>query len=354
MRVELGDRSYDIRIGNNWMTQFADLLHFIPKTSRIILITDENVFHLAGDRLLNILRQADFQVESAVIAGGEGCKNLATTAGLHEQMVEFGLDRKSTVLALGGGIVGDIAGFVAATYMRGITYVQIPTTLLAQVDSSVGGKTGVNLPQGKNLVGAFYQPALVFIDVAFIKTLPEREYLTGLAEVIKYGIIWDLEFFNYLENNLTRIMSRDSECLMHIVSRCCSIKAEVVAQDETESGLRALLNLGHTFGHAFENLTNYEQFTHGEAVGIGIIYAARLAHNLGLLPQPDEDRIENLIVRAGLPVSYGNLNGADIIAQMHKDKKNIGGRMQLILPTGLGISQIFNDVSEAQIATVLE
>ncbi|MDD4172417.1 MAG: 3-dehydroquinate synthase, partial [Syntrophomonas sp.] len=256
--------------------------------------------------------------------------------------------------ALGGGIVGDIAGFVAATYMRGITYVQIPTTLLAQVDSSVGGKTGVNLPQGKNLVGAFYQPALVFIDVAFINTLPEREYLTGLAEVIKYGIIWDLEFFNYLENNLTRIMSRNSECLMHIVSRCCSIKAEIVAQDETESGLRALLNLGHTFGHAFENLTNYEQFTHGEAVGIGIIYAARLAHNLGLLPQPDEDRIENLIVRAGLPVSYGNLNGADIIAQMHKDKKNIGGRMQLILPTGLGISQIFNDVSEAQIATVLE
>jgi 3-dehydroquinate synthase len=354
VRVELGERSYDICIGEKWIPQLGELLNFVPKTSQMIMITDNNVFNLYGASVLKILRDAGFKVEPAVIPGGEGCKNLATVASLYEQMIALGLDRKSTVLALGGGIVGDIAGFVAASYMRGIAYIQIPTTLLSQVDSSVGGKTGVNLPQGKNLVGAFYQPGLVFVDVSFIETLPEREYLTGLAEIIKYGIIWDNDFFEYLEEHRDRIKSRDSQCLMDITSRCCSIKAEIVAQDETESGQRALLNLGHTFGHAFEALTNYQKFTHGEAVAVGITYAARLAHHLGLIPLDDLKRIKNLLEYYGLPVSCGNLNSQDIVVQMRKDKKNVGGKLQLILPTAIGESDIFDDVSEAMVVMILD
>jgi len=353
VKVELGNRSYDICIGENWLPQLGEILDFVPNTSRMIMITDENVNRLYGNRALDVLHKAGFQVDTAIIPGGEGCKNLTTTASLYEQMVALGLDRKSTVVALGGGIVGDVAGFVAATYMRGIACIQIPTTLLAQVDSSVGGKTGVNLPQGKNLVGAFHQPGLVFVDVAFIATLPEREYLTGLAETIKYGIIWDRDFFEYLENHWERIKARDSECLIHIVNRCCAIKADIVAQDETENSLRALLNLGHTFGHAFESLTNYH-FTHGEAVAIGTICAARLAHRLNLLCLDDMDRIENILKEYGLPADFGNLNSSDIIAQMHKDKKNIGGKMPLVLPTSIGNSQIFNDLSEVDVAAVLD
>jgi len=352
VKVELGNRSYDICIGENWLPQLGEILNFVPKTSRMIMITDENVNRLYSNKVLAVLRNAGFRVDLAVIPGGEGCKNLTTTASLYEQMVASGLDRKSTVVALGGGIVGDVAGFVAATYMRGIACIQIPTTLLAQVDSSVGGKTGVNLPQGKNLVGAFHQPGLVFVDVAFLETLSEREYLTGLAETIKYGIIWDQDFFEYLENHLERIKVRDSECLKHIIQRCCAIKADIVSQDETENSLRALLNLGHTFGHAFESLTNYH-FTHGEAVGIGTICAARLAHRLNLLPARDLARIENILKGYGLPTDYGNLNSSDIIAQMHKDKKNIGGRMQIVLPTSIGNSQIFDDLREIDVAAML-
>jgi 3-dehydroquinate synthase len=353
LKVELGERSYEICIGEHSIPQLGYMLDFVPQTSRMILITDENVNRLAGDKVIVILRQAGFQVESAVIKGGEECKNMATLTSLLEQMVAFGLDRKSTVIALGGGIVGDIAGFAAATYMRGISYVQVPTTLLAQVDSSVGGKTGVNLPQGKNLVGAFFQPGLVFVDVDFIQTLPEREFLTGLAEVIKYGIIRDHEFFKYLEDNMEKIKARDSKCLIHIVNRCCAIKADIVAQDETENGLRALLNLGHTFGHAFEALTNYQLYTHGEAVAIGMVCAARLARHLGLLPRRDLDRINNLLRGYGLPVSFGHLGCTAIISQMHKDKKTIGGNMQIVMPTAIGNSQIFKNIKEDDIRMVL-
>jgi 3-dehydroquinate synthase len=353
LRVELAERSYEICIGEDWLPQLSQKLSFVPKTGQIIMVADNNVYQLYGSKVLEILRDAGFTVEAAVIPGGETCKNLTTATWLYEKMLSCGLDRKSTVLALGGGIVGDVAGFVAATYMRGIAYIQVPTTLLAQVDSSVGGKTGVNLPQGKNLVGAFYQPDLVFTDVSFIDTLPEREYLTGLPEVIKYGIIWDKELFAYLENNIYKIKARNKESLIHIVSRCCSIKAEIVAQDETENGLRALLNLGHTFGHAFEALTNYLHFTHGEAVAVGITYASRLAYNLQLITSADLDRITDLIKNYGLAISFGSLRTEDIIIQMRKDKKNVGGKIKLILPTAIGQSKIFDDISEAQVAEIL-
>jgi len=353
MRVELGPRSYDICIGEDWLPDLVDKLSFVAPSSQSVMITDRNVFHLAGRQLLQILGQAGFRVEPAVIPGGEDSKNLATAAWLYEQMVAYGLDRKSTVFALGGGIVGDIAGFVAATYMRGIPFVQIPTTLLAQVDSSVGGKTGVNLPLGKNLVGSFHQPHLVFVDVAFLRTLPIREYQTGLAEVIKYGVIWDKDFFNYLEREQSQIINRDPLCLQYIINRCCTIKAEIVGVDETEAGIRALLNLGHTFGHALESLTRYQQYTHGEAVAIGTVLAARLACNLQYINQSDLERIINLIKGFGLPTEFGDIDSQDILAQMHKDKKNIGGNLQLILPTSIGSSKIANNVDEEQIEAVL-
>lgn len=353
MRVELGDRSYDIHIGNDWLPQLMPLLDFIPRTSAIIIITDANVAEIAGHRMLELMRSGGFKAELAAFPGGEDHKSLITVRALTERMVESGLDRHSTVIALGGGIPGDVAGFAASVYMRGIRYIQVPTTLLAQVDSSVGGKTGVNLPQGKNLVGTFHQPSLVFIDVSFIETLPEREYLTGLAEVIKYGIIWDSSFFGFLEQNQTAIGNRDPEYLQHMVHRCCAIKADVVAQDETEEGIRALLNLGHTFGHALEVLTGYHRYNHGEAVAIGIVLAARLAAKSSILSSRDHDRIKNLIFSLGLPTTYERLASRDLIAQMRKDKKSVGGRLQLVLPTGIGTSQVFGDISENQLAQIL-
>ncbi len=354
VQVNLGEQSYDIHIGNNCLAGLPALLTGLPRKSRCMLVSDELVYSLYADQVAGILRSAGLEIETAVIKGGESCKNLSTLSWLYEQMIEKGLDRKSSVLALGGGVVGDLAGFAAATFMRGIGYIQIPTSLLAQVDSSVGGKTGVNLPLGKNLVGAFYQPGLVFADVNLLNTLAEKEYQTGLAEVIKYGIIWDHEFFNYLAENMERIKQRDMECLIHIVSRCCEIKAEIVGQDEKENGIRALLNLGHTFGHAFEALTDYEVFTHGQAVAIGMVYAARLAAALDMLPEQDAEKITVLIKNYGLPIHYGDLNPRDIVERMYLDKKSTGGQIKLVLPLGIGKSEIVSGINDARIEEILK
>lgn len=353
VRVELGDQAYDIHIGKHCLSGLPGLLTGVPRGSRSILVSDELVFSLYGDQFLEILQSAGLKVETAVLKGGESCKNLDTLGWLYEQMIEKGLDRQSTVFALGGGVVGDIAGFAAASFMRGIGYIQLPTSLLAQVDSSVGGKTGVNLPLGKNLVGAFYQPSLVFVDVNLLNTLAEKEYQTGLAEVIKYGIIWDNDFFAYLERNIALIKARDMDCLIHIVSRCCEIKAEIVAQDEKENGLRALLNLGHTFGHAFEALTEYKKFTHGQAVAIGMVYAARLSAALEMLPVSDVERVTALIQNYGLPIHYGDLNPHEIVERMYLDKKSTGGKIKLVLPSAIGRSEVVSGVSDDQIEAIL-
>jgi 3-dehydroquinate synthase len=353
VKVDLGEKSYDIHIGEKCLGQLPKLLTAVSADSVSLLVSDELVFSLYGAEVLEILREAGYKVEAAVIKGGEGCKSLTTLDWLYEQMITHGLDRNSTVFALGGGVVGDLAGFAAASFMRGIGYIQIPTSLLAQVDSSVGGKTGVNLPLGKNLVGAFYQPGLVLADVGLLQTLAEKEYKTGLAEVIKYGVIWDGEFFNYLETNQALIKARDSQCLMHMVQRCCEIKAEIVSQDEKESGIRALLNLGHTFGHAFEALTAYEQFTHGEAVAIGMVCAARLAEKIGMMSMSEAERVIGLIKGYGLPVHYGNLAATDIVARMRLDKKSTAGQIKLVLPAGIGVSEITDKITEEQIKSVL-
>jgi 3-dehydroquinate synthase len=353
VHVDLGEKSYDIHIGEKCLGHLPELLTGVAVDSVSLLISDELVFSLYGEEVLGILRGAGYNVEAAVIKGGESCKSMTTLEWLYEQMITHGLDRSSTVFALGGGVVGDLAGFAAASFMRGIGYIQIPTSLLAQVDSSVGGKTGVNLPLGKNLVGAFYQPGLVLADVNLLNTLAEKEYKTGLAEVIKYGVIWDGAFFDFLETNAEKIKDRNMECLTHIVQRCCEIKAEIVSQDEKEAGLRALLNLGHTFGHAFETLTAYAKFTHGEAVAIGTVCAARLAEKQGMMSAPDAGRIIDLINDYGLPVDYGDLVADDIIERMRMDKKSTAGKIKLVLPVGIGKSEITASITDEQIRSVL-
>jgi 3-dehydroquinate synthase len=266
------------------------------------------------------------------------------------------LERKSFIVALGGGVVGDLAGFVAATYLRGIPFVQAPTTLLAQVDSSVGGKTGVNLKAGKNLVGAFYQPQLVLCDLDALKTLPKREYISGLAEVIKYGVIYDAVLFAQLERNLPKLLQRDAATLRNVIARCCEIKAEVVGQDETESGLRAILNFGHTIGHAIENSSGYGKFLHGEAISIGQVAAAKLSQKILGLPSGDAERIEKLFVCAGLPVKT-RLNAAlrkKLLAAMLLDKKVSGGEVKFVLAKKIGRVEFGCKVPAETIGRILD
>lgn len=351
--VNLKSHPYPIVVGHKWIDRLPEFMQNIKKTSSLLLVADEKVFSLYGELVLQIVSQAGFRIEPAVLAGGEENKNLAAVARLYEKMINTGMDRDSAVLALGGGIVGDIAGFAAASYMRGIQYIQIPTTLLAQVDSSIGGKTGVNLLQGKNLVGAFHQPQAVFIDTDFLKTLPEKEYLTGLAEVIKYGIMWDQNLFAFLNANQKKILDLEADALQTIIARSGEIKAEIVAQDEKEQGLRALLNLGHTFGHAFETLTGYKVFTHGEAVAAGMVYAAKLSKSMGLLKPSGCEKIISLIQAYRLPIAYGDLKPDDIVRQMYKDKKNSGGKIKLIIPISVGKCEIINNVSPQEILNIL-
>ncbi len=273
----------------------------------------------------------------------------------HDQLAAHRLERKSFIIALGGGVVGDLAGFVAATYLRGIPFVQVPTTLLAQVDSSVGGKTAVNLKSGKNLVVVFYQPQLVLCDLDALKTLPKREYVSGLAEVIKYGIIYDAVLFAQLERNLTKVLQRDAATLAAVIARCCEIKANVVGQDETESGLRAILNFGHTIGHAIENSSGYGKYLHGEAISIGQVAAAKLSHTILGLPSSDAGRIENLFVRSGLPVKI-KLNSArrkKLFAAMKLDKKVSDGDVKFVLAEKIGRVKFGCKVTAAAINGVI-
>jgi 3-dehydroquinate synthase len=305
---------------------------------RCAVITDANVGRLFAKAAIKSLLASGFEPVLITVPAGEKSKRLAFVEKCHDRLAAHRLERKSFIVALGGGVVGDLAGFVAATYLRGIPFVQVPTTLLAQVDSSVGGKTGVNLRAGKNLVGAFYQPQLVMCDLGALKTLPKREYISGLAEIIKYGIIYDAILFAQLERNLPKLLQRDAATLAAVVARCCEIKADVVGQDETESGLRAILNFGHTIGHAIENSSGYGKFLHGEAIAIGQAAAAKLSHKILGLPSGDAERIEKLFSRAGLPVKI-KLNQAQrkkLFAAMKLDKKVSAGEITFVLAEKIG------------------
>jgi len=288
------------------------------------------------------------------VPAGEGAKNLDTVAGLYAAALESGLDRESAFIALGGGVTGDLTGFAASTYMRGVKFIQMPTTLLAQVDSSVGGKTGVDFAGMKNIVGTFYQPASVIINTDTLKTLPERQVLSGLAEIIKYGIITDESFLKFLEANINSIVALDSQALVHAIGRSCSIKAEIVSKDERDQGIRAVLNFGHTVGHAIEALGGMSAYTHGEAVAIGMVAEANIALLLGLIDSSLADRIRDLLRRAGLPVRLPDFSNESLVRLMQHDKKTTGSRFVFALPKGPGQACIYKDVKPEIISVALD
>ncbi len=352
LNVELADRSYPISIGSGLLAQ-RDLFTQAIRGRRVMIVTNETVAPLYLQRLQQTLD--GYQLDACVLPDGEAYKTLDSFGQIMTALLEGGHGRDTTIVALGGGVIGDLAGFAAASYQRGVAFIQIPTTLLSQVDSSVGGKTGVNHPLGKNMIGAFYQPKAVIIDTDCLATLPRRELSAGLAEVIKYGIIWDAEFFEWLERNIAGLLALDASLLIQAILRCCSIKADVVSQDETETGVRALLNLGHTFGHAIESEQGYGNWLHGEAVAAGTMLAARTALQLGLLNQAQVMRIRTLLAAVELPLSApADMDFPVFMRHMMRDKKVLAGKLRLILPTNIGQADLFSDVSETVLQAVIE
>lgn len=333
--VTLGERSYPICIGEGLLFQ-PELIADKLKTPRAALITNDKVGPLYLDKVVHGLAAAGVRVTRVVLPDGEEHKNWQTLNTIFDALLSDRCDRSTTLVALGGGVVGDLAGFAAATYQRGVPFIQVPTTLLAQVDSSVGGKTGINHPLGKNMIGAFHQPRAVVADTAVLATLPERELRAGLAEAIKYGLIRDLPFFEWLEANMGKLLARDAQALAFAIERSCRNKAEVVAEDETESGVRALLNLGHTFGHAIEAGLGYGVWLHGEAVGAGTVMAAELSRRMGWLTANDVARIRDILARAGLPVAGPPLGADRYLELMSLDKKVAAGRLRLVLLEAIG------------------
>lgn len=336
VRVELGDRSYDIVIGREILQDLGIRLKEFG-FSKLSIISNPTVFDLYGKIIVDSLRNSGFEYGTILLPDGEEYKDYLWSYYIVTELLKNKLDRGSCLIALGGGVIGDITGFVASIYMRGINFVQIPTTLLAQVDSSVGGKTGVNHPLGKNMIGTFYQPRIVWIDTDTLKTLPEREFLAGLAEVIKYGIIWDEGFFEFLKKNKESIVALDRSALRHIIKRSCEIKAEVVARDEREAGLRAILNFGHTIGHAIETLTGYRRYIHGEAVSIGMRVEAILSVSRGIAEAGLDGEITSILNSYGLPINLPyDINDDEILSSIEIDKKAISGRLRFILPERIG------------------
>lgn len=340
LTVELGERSYPILIGSGLLGR-AGLLDPYLQGHDVLVITNEAIAPIYQAPVEVML--GDARVETVILPDGEAHKTLATLGKVLDRLVELRYGRDCTVVTLGGGVVGDIGGFAAAIYQRGVPFLQVPTTLLAQVDSAVGGKTGVNHPGGKNLIGAFHQPQLVLTDTDTLQTLPDKELAAGLAEVVKYGLIQDATFFVWLEHQAGKLLRRDAASLHHAIRRSCEIKAEVVAADERESGRRALLNLGHTFGHAIERCAGYGKWLHGEAVAAGMCMAARFSQRLGWLGRDDVRRTENLLARLGLPTRPPDLDPREFLAAMSLDKKVLGGQIRLVLLQSIGNAVVTAD-----------
>ncbi len=354
LTVGLDDRSYPIFIEDGILENVGADLAKREIADRYVVISDEYVASLYGATLLKSLENAGIIAELLTFPRGEASKNLQVFTELSSKLAQLGMDRKSGLIALGGGVTGDLTGFLAASYMRGIPFVQVPTTLLAQVDSSVGGKTGVDIPEGKNLVGAFYQPKAVYIDSAVLTTLPVEELLGGIAEVIKYGVIRDFEFYTFLERNLDSILALNPAVIQELIHTCCKIKADVVAQDERESDLRRILNFGHTIGHAVEAASNFS-LIHGHAVAIGMVAALRLAVATGLCKRKEAGRVATLIHAFGLPTEIPEgMDSGQIKAFIKTDKKSIGGTVFYVLPTTIGNVVITNEVSDEHVDAVLK
>ena len=353
LTVELRERSYPIHIGQNLLSNAGLLLPYL-KRKQAAVITNTTVAPLYLESISAPLRAQGIAIIHIILPDGEQYKNAATLNTIYDALLQNRCERNTTLMALGGGVIGDLAGYAAATFLRGIPFIQIPTTLLAQVDSSVGGKTGINHPLGKNMIGAFYQPKVVLADIATLETLPDRELSAGLAEIIKYGLIRDPDFFDWLEANMPRLVSRDPEALAFAIRRSCENKAEVVAADEHEAGERALLNLGHTFGHAIENGMGYGVWLHGEAVAAGILMAADMSRRLGWLNNVQVARIHGLINQAGLPSRPPSLGAETYLKLMGLDKKVVDGRIRLILLQSIGRAIITADYSPAILRDTLD
>lgn len=359
IRVELGSRSYPIRIGRHLLRETGRMLRELRPGCRCAIITDENVDALHGDTLRDSIRDAGIEATTFAVAPGEQSKSMTVLETVVSNLLEAKLERGDLVIAFGGGVVGDLAGFAAAICRRGMDFVQIPTSLLAQVDSSVGGKTGINSKLGKNLIGAFHQPVMVIADTALLKTLPDREFAAGYAEVVKYGLINDRPFFEFLSANREKIFSYEVE-LDEAIARSCKAKASIVAADETEKGQRALLNLGHTFGHALEGAVRYDQkrLVHGEGVSIGLASAFRFSNLLGLAPIADVESVERHLVASRLPVRMTDIPGhqldpEEVFQFIAQDKKVMKGKLTFILTRGIGESYIENDVDPEKVRTFL-
>jgi len=354
VRVRLGERSYDIAVTSGDPGGLGRFARERAAGNRAFLVSDEHLTpHLAA--LTDSLEQAGFRTASAVLQPGEPQKSLATASALYDRLADLRADRRTLVVAVGGGVVGDLAGFVAATWNRGLPLLMVPTSLLAMVDSSVGGKVGVNHPRGKNLIGAFHQPAGVWIDTGLLATLPEREYRSGLAEVVKYGVLLDSDFFAWVEAHREELLAREVEAVRHVVTRSCRLKADVVEQDEREEkGLRVVLNYGHTFAHAFETVGGYGHWLHGEAVAAGMVCASRLAERRGLVGAEMTDRQVRLLESFGLPTAPLSWSVEELLSVMASDKKNVGGRLRFVLPRRLGEVALFDDVPEEDVRRVLQ
>ena len=349
-------RSYTIHVGDTILQDIGGLLK-TDCVQRAVIVSDQSVNATHGKTVAEALQDAAITIDQLTIPSGEASKSLAEAERLWNEFARLKIDRKTAILAVGGGVIGDLTGFVAATFSRGLDFWQVPTTLVAQVDSAIGGKTGVNLPVGKNLVGAFWQPRGVVADISTLTTLPDREYVSGLAEVVKYGMILDSEFFHWLEDNALRVRDREKRSVAHIVRRSAELKTIVVERDEREiTGLRACLNYGHTFAHAFETATGYGTLLHGEAVSLGMMAAASLACSMNRIDQLVVDRQQKLLETLGLPVSTTTLNGIednDLLGIMSQDKKNIGGKLRFILPSAIGEVETVDNVCHEFVISVI-
>jgi 3-dehydroquinate synthase len=356
IKVDIPEKSYDITIAPGSLDQLGEQMASLKLGKKVLLVSNPMIFKYYGERAIASLEKAGFQVVSYNLPPGERYKTLNSIQKLYDIALENRLERSSTMVALGGGVIGDMTGFAAATWLRGINVVQVPTSLLAMVDSAIGGKTGVNHPHGKNLIGAFHQPSLVLIDPEVLKTLPAREFRAGMAEVIKYGIIWDTELFTQLtaSKHLDQLRYVKSDLINSILTHSCQAKADVVSKDEKESGLRAILNYGHTIGHAVESLTEYRLFKHGEAVGIGMVAAGDIAVKLGLWQQADAERQNALIKKAGLPTQIpADLDIEALIDALQLDKKVKSGKVRFVLPTQIGAVKVTDEVPTEIIREVL-
>lgn len=352
VRVPLGERAYDVRVEPGGLNTLGQRMAEVLRPGRCLVISHPLIWRRHGEAVAASLRAAGWQAVQTFVPAGEASKALSRAQKLYALMAEHRLERHNPVVALGGGVVGDLGGFAAATYLRGVPFVQVPTTLLAQIDSSVGGKVAVNLAAGKNLVGAFHQPSLVMADPLTLQTLPDREFRAGLAELIKYGVILDGEFFEAMERRMPAILGREAAVLVPLIARACELKALVVSQDEREGGLRRILNFGHTVGHALEKAAGYGRILHGEAVAIGMVAAARLGERLGTCPGGTADRIAALLERAGLPTE-SEFGAAALLPAMRLDKKVAEGSIAWVLPERIGAVVIRSDVPERDVAAVL-